>query len=87
MQYSQVGLFGKGVAGLLLLGPVEGDVVLGTVGVDLGPGLRAVVDAGLEGEVRFSGVLASVTGWKWESRSKSYRSVMAPHGFVSMPRK
>lgn len=85
MQYSQVGLFGKGVAGLLLLGPVEGDVVLGTVGVVLGPGLRAVVDAGLEGEVRFSGVLASVTGWKWESRSKSYRSVMAPHGFVSMP--
>lgn len=63
----EVGLFGKGVAGLLLLGPVEGDVVLGTVGVVLGPGLRAGVDAGLEGEVRFSGVLASVTGFGFTS--------------------
>lgn len=67
----EMGLLGRGVAGLLLLGPVEtrleGDVAFETVGVVLGPGLRAGVDAGLEGEVRFSEILASVTGFGFRS--------------------
>lgn len=64
-----MGFLGRGVAGLLLLGPVEtrveGDVAFETAGVVLGPGLRA--DIGLDGEVRFSGILASVIGFGFTS--------------------
>lgn len=66
-----LGLLGRGVAGLLLLGPVEtrveGDVAFERVGVVLGPGLRAGADAGLDGEVRFSEILASVFGFGFTS--------------------
>ena len=66
-----VGLLGRVVAGLLLLGPVEtrveGDVAFETVGVVLGPGLRAGADEGLDGEVRFSATLASVIGFGFTS--------------------
>lgn len=65
----EMGLLGRGVAGLLLIGPVEtrveGDVAFETVGMVLGPGLRA--DTGLDGEVRFSGILASVIGFGFPS--------------------
>lgn len=83
-----VGLLGRVVAGLLLLGPVEtrveGDVAFETVGVVLGPGLRAGADEGLDGEVRFSATLASVIGWKWKGGNKSCRLVLDPEGFISM---
>lgn len=66
-----VGLLGRVVAGLLLLGPVEtrveGDVAFETVGVVLGPGLRVGADEGLDGEVRFSATLASVIGFGFTS--------------------
>lgn len=66
-----LGLLGWGVAGLLLLGPVEtraeGEVAFEAVGVVLGPGLRAGADASLDGDVRFSGILASVIGFGFTS--------------------
>lgn len=66
-----LGLLGKGVAGLLLPGPVEvrvvGDVFFESVGVVLGPGLGAGTDTGLDDEVRFSEILASEMGFGFTS--------------------
>lgn len=66
------GLLGRGVEGLLLLGPAEARVAaavaFGTVWVLLEPGLPARAEtsldgeAGLDGEARFSGIFASATG-------------------------
>ena len=72
VQYSPVGLLGRGVEGLLLLGPAEARVAaavaFGTVWVLLEPGLPARAEASLDGETgldveaRFSGIFASATG-------------------------
>lgn len=61
-----VGLLGRGMGALLLLGPAEAReaaaVAFGTVWVLLEPGLKDGAEAGLDGVVFFSGIFASATG-------------------------
>lgn len=86
-QHSPAGLLGKGVGVLLLLGPVEARegaaVAFGTAWVLLEPGRGAMEEAGLDGVAGlvgvafFSGILASATGWKRESKNKSCRPATA----------